>query len=296
MNGKHVAAYFGERFPPLNMMLFAILFFTVYSVARYFAPQGGVPVYNLVLGVVATISFFYRLRVFDEIKDFRIDAVNHPGRVLQSGRVSIRQLAAIAFLLLPVEVIWSIAGGWQTLLCWGLAVAFSLLMRYEFFISRRLKKNLLLYSFTHMLIMPFIIVWIWSAYVHAFVYSLPLLLLCLLSVTGGYSFELARKIHAPEAERETVDSYSRSVGFTGSITGVCICLLAGIFTQFCLLDLMQARRWPHCLLAVLYIVTLCIYLSAINKKQEKGLRAAEKFVSLFMLISYVSLIIEVKLR
>lgn len=296
MNGKHVAAYFKERFPPLNMMLFAILFFTVYSVARYFTPQDDVPVYNLVLGVVATISFFYRLRVFDEIKDFRIDVINHPGRVLQSGRVTIRQLAAIALLLLPVEVIWSAVGGMQTLLCWGLAVAFSLLMRYEFFISRLLNRYLLLYSFTHMLIMPFIISWIWSAYGGAFTDSLPLLLLCLLSVTGGYSFELARKIHAPAAERKGVDSYSRSIGFAGSIAGVCICLLAGIITQFYLLDVMHTRRWPHYLLAVLYIVTLCIYLSAINKKQEKGLRAAELFVSLFMLISYVSLIIEVKLR
>ena len=294
MNLKHIAAYFKERFPPVNMMLFAILFFTVYSVAQQFASNDERSVWYLAWGVVATVSFFFRLRVFDEIKDFGIDAINHPGRVLQSGKVSLRQLAAISIFLTVIEVAWSIAGG--SLLCWSLALAYSLLMRYEFFMSRFLKKYLLLYSFTHMLIMPFIIVWIWSAFAPLFAYNLPLALLCLLSLAGGYSFELARKIHAPAAERRSVDSYSKSMGFIGSICSVCVCLLAGIIIQFYLLRSLHSRPWPNYLLVFLYAGTLGLYITAINKQQEARLRTAEKFVSLFMLISYCSVIIETKLR
>lgn len=296
MNGKHVAAYFQERFPPVNMMLFAILFFTVYSVARCFAANDAIPLYNIVLGVIAAISFFYRLRVFDEIKDYDLDVINHPGRVLQSGKVSIRQLVAIAVPLGVVEVVWSLVCGWQTLLCWSVAVAFSVLMRYEFFAGSFLKKHLLLYSFTHLLIMPLIIIWIWSAYTHPVGYSVPLLLLCLLSIAGGYSFELARKIHAPAAERESVDSYSKSIGFIGSIVCVWACLLAGITTQAYLLGLLHTSRWPLYLLGMLFVGTLIVYVLAIRQQHEKQLRMAEKFVSLFMLISYVSVIIEIKLR
>lgn len=296
MNVKHLVAYFKERFPPINMMLFAILFFTVYSVALFFNSKVNVPVSHIILGVVATISFFYRLRVFDEMKDFKMDAINHPNRVLQSGKVSLRQLVVIALLLLIVEISWSLISGLKTVLFWSIAVAFSLLMRYEFFISNLLKRYLLLYSFTHMLIMPLIIIWLWSAYVAQFAFTLPLILLCLLSILGGYSFELARKIHARAAERELVDSYSKSIGFIGSIISVCLCLLAGIITQFYLLTLLDTRLWPYYLLGLLYLVTLALYIIAIRKQHEKQLRLAEVFVSLFMLISYVSIIIEIKLR
>lgn len=296
MKGKHVADYFKERFPPVNMMLFAILFFTVYSVARSFNAVDDIPLYNIALGVIAVISFFYRLRVFDEVKDYETDSINHPERVLQSGRVSIRQLAAIAVPLFLAEVLWSLVCGWQTFLCWSAAVAYSLLMRYEFFASRFLKKYLLLYSFSHLLIMPLIIIWIWSAYVRPVGYSVPLAMLCLLSIAGGYSFELARKIHAPAAERGSVDSYSKSIGFIGSILCVWMCLLAGIITQAYLLGLLHTRRWPVYLLGLLFAGTLFLYILAIRQRQEKQLRMAEKFVSFFMLISYVSIIVEIKLR
>ncbi len=78
-------AYLQERFPPVNMMLFAILHLAVYSateVERSFGPV-------FWLGILATISFFFRLRVMDEIKDYDLDAVNHPQRVLQSGGVTL---------------------------------------------------------------------------------------------------------------------------------------------------------------------------------------------------------------
>jgi hypothetical protein len=36
MNLKNLSAYFAERFPPINIALFAILFVAIYSVASYF--------------------------------------------------------------------------------------------------------------------------------------------------------------------------------------------------------------------------------------------------------------------
>jgi 4-hydroxybenzoate polyprenyltransferase len=294
MNAKNIAAYFQERFPPINMMLFGILFFTVYSVA-VFDTSYNPNTLNIVIGVIATISFFFRLRVFDEMKDFEIDAVNHPNRVLQSGRVSIKQLVTIALQLLPLEFGWSIWNGPQTLLFWSIAVVYSLLMRYEFFVSHFLKKYLLLYSFTHMLIMPLIIMWIWSAFVPE-TNTTSLLLLCLLSILGGYSFELARKIHAPSGERVSVDSYSKSLGFVGSIVTVCLCLLTGIAVQIYLLRLLNSRPWPYYVLGLLFLFTLIIYLLGIKSKKEKQFRTAEIFVSLFMLISYVSIIVEIQFK
>ena len=96
---KAVFAYFRERFPLINMALFAILFFTVQAVSTYFIPlQPERSIWWVVMGVLAVISFFFRLRVFDEIKDFKIDARNHPQRVLQSGRIQIKHLVTLSLL------------------------------------------------------------------------------------------------------------------------------------------------------------------------------------------------------
>jgi 4-hydroxybenzoate polyprenyltransferase len=184
----------------------------------------------------------------------------------------------------------------QTVFFWTVAVAYSLLMRYEFFLGNFLKKRLLLYSFSHMLIMPLIITWISSAYVPLFTFTVPILQLCLLSLLGGFSFELARKIHAPTAERQLVDSYSKSIGLNSSVASTCLCLLAGILTQYYLLKLLQTHQWPYYLLGLLYAVTVSLYIIGLIKKNEKQFRLSEVFVSLFMLISYLSIIIEIQLK
>ncbi len=61
------------------------------------------------LGALATVSFFFRLRVFDEEKDYALDAVNHPQRVLQTGRVTLPPLRALAWVGAALELVWS---GW----------------------------------------------------------------------------------------------------------------------------------------------------------------------------------------
>ena len=290
---KNLVAYFRERFPPVNMMLFAILFFTVYSISSLSeaTPIGGFVVLG---GVAAVISFFFRLRVFDEIKDYEIDALNHPHRVLQSGRVSLKQLKAIALVGTLVELSWSVWMGFEVLLAWLLAVGYSVLMRYEFFVGDWLRKRLLVYAISHMLVMPLVIAWVWIAFNH--VLNAHFILLASLSLLAGFSFEIARKIHAPCAERATVDSYSKSIGYRFSIGLVLLLLLAGTAVQWQLLQVVSARDWAFVVLSLSYLVTLFIYLQNLINAREKALRKAEVGVSLFMLISYVSIIIEASVR
>jgi len=284
---RNLAAYFQERFPVVNMALFAVLFLTVAAVAgggRHFgAAEVG--------GCLATISFFFRLRVFDEIKDYALDAQNHPQRVLQSGRVGLGQLRRLAALGLGLEAAWSAAQGPAVLLGWLLAVAYSLLMRYEFFAGRWLQPRLVLYALSHMLIMPLLIGWLWRAYSPDFGANSPVYVLGLLSLLGGFAFELARKLHAPAAERAGVASYSKSLGYAGAIGAVLTVLLAGVLTQGYLLSLLTPARWPFALLAALYAATLALYLRSLARPTEKRLRVAERLVSLFLLSSYASLLI-----
>lgn len=292
MELKNLYDYIKERFPFINMALFAILFLTVLSVANHSNGQALSIRWLEILGVVAVISFFFRLRVFDEIKDYQIDLINHPNRVLQSGRILIRHLIRISVVVCLAEVAWSLMMGKYVLFFWLLSVGYAVLMRYEFFVSSFLKKRLLVYAFTHMLIMPLIIVWIWSAYASV-QGQFNLFLLALLSVLSGFSFEVARKIHSPANEKTTVDSYSKSIGFKASIVLVMSILLVGILVQFLLLWKIESRTWPFMLIGLLYGVILFSYIKAIAGENEKKLRASEILVSLFMLFSYLSIIIEI---
>ena len=264
---KNLVAYFRERFPPVNMMLFAILFFTVYSISSLSeaTPIGGFVVMG---GVAAVISFFFRLRVFDEIKDYEIDALNHPHRVLQSGRVSLKQLKAIALIGTLVELSWSVWMGFEVLLVWLLAVGYSVLMRYEFFVGDWLRKRLLVYAISHMLVMPLVIAWVWIAF--NYVLNAHFILLASLSLLAGFSFEIARKIHAPCAERATVDSYSKSIGYRFSIGLVLLLLLAGTAVQWQLLQVVSAHDWAFVVLSLSYLVTLMIYLRNLTNAHEKN--------------------------
>lgn len=292
MKFRNLYKYLKQRFPIINMVLFGILFLTVYSVAHLFNP---IQTDNLqlldFLGIIACIFFFFRLRVFDEIKDYDMDLINHPGRILQSGQITLKELKAIAVAGTFIEIAWSFSMGLPTLLAWLAAFSFSVLMRYEFFIPDFLKKSLLIYAISHMLVMPLIILWIWTAYSPAI--NSGYYLLALLSLLGGFSFELARKIHSADAEKATVDSYSKSMGFIASIAAVLGVLSVGIAVLSYLLLVIAASIWSFLIIGLLYFATIILYLIIINKPQEKHLRVAEILVSLFMLISYLSVIIEI---
>jgi hypothetical protein len=295
MNGKNLVAYLNERFPVLNMALFAVLFGTVYSVARVAGPglhPGGFG-WREGWGMLATISFFFRLRVFDEQKDYALDAVNYPQRVLQSGRVSLAQLATLAGAGAVLELAWSVWMGGPTLLVWLLAVGYSLLMRYEFFAHAYLTKRLLLYAGTHLLIMPFVIGWVWSAYGPVDAPTLLFGLLAGLSLLGGFSFELARKLHTPETERDGVDSYSKSLGYVPTIGAVLGVLSGSVAVQGWLLVRLGAGPGPFGVIGLVYLLTVAVYLAALTRPREKTLKAGEILVSLAMVVSYVSIILTV---
>ncbi|WP_310392214.1 hypothetical protein [Hymenobacter sp.] len=290
MNLVNFWAYLRQRFPPVNMALFAVLFLTVWSVATAAAGRAALG-WPEVGGIAAAISFFFRLRVFDEIKDFALDAQNHPERVLQQGRVTLPQLQRLAWAGAGLELAWSATRGRAALLGWALALAYSLAMRYEFFAPAWLRARLLLYAVSHMLIMPLVIGWLWLAY--ALPAGAGLGWLMLLALLGGFAFELARKTHAPAAERAGVDSYSRALGLAGAVAGVGLVLLTSAAAQAGLLRQLRAPAWPYVVLGGLLALTLAAYGAALARPREALFRRAEVLVSLVMLSSYLTLIFHV---
>ncbi len=296
MKIQDLGAYLRERFPPVNMALFGVVFLTVRAVAAAAGlPRlGGWPL--AALGALATVSFFFRLRVFDEEKDFAQDLLTHPGRVLQTGRVTLPQLRRLAWAGAALELSWSLMSGQAALVAWLAALLYSLLMRAEFGVGRWLRGHLVLYALSHMLIMPLIITWLYCASSAVFVPSRAFGALLLLSLLGGFSFELARKLHAPAAERAGVDSYSRALGYGRALALTVSVLLASGTAQALLLRLLHARPATYAALALLLAAGLALYATAARYPREPRLRQAEKVVSLVMLTSYLAVLAELYSR
>jgi len=291
MKLKYLLNYLNERFPFINMMLFFILYAMVFVVHQMLIAGNTHSITFHSIGVLSVISFFFRLRVFDEMKDYAIDVINHPQRVLQSGKINLKTLQILATVGLIIELIWVYKAGVASQITWFIALFYSIIMRYEFFIPKLLTKNLLVYAISHMIIMPLIILWIWSSFDFQFAYNNALVYLVLLSLLSGFAFEIARKTHSADAERPTVDSYSKQLGLHNA-QYLIMALALGM--NLSLVMLFTVLNVPLALYFVIQLVCLWViyeYFKTLKNPSEKAFRSNEKKVSIMMLLSYLSLIL-----
>jgi 4-hydroxybenzoate polyprenyltransferase len=220
MRARWMIAWLNERFPLRNGLFFVLLYVTTVLVARMSVSATAVSLTARdVVGVAALWSFFLVLRVFDEHKDFAADAIAHPDRILQRGFVTLPQLrllgaSAVAFQ--AAASLWFDGGIGTTTLWWAAAMLWSVLMAREFFVSRWLRRHLVIYALSHMAVMLLLVGWVASIGDHAawrepIVWSLGGLVFL-----AGLVFEVARKIRAPDDERPMADSYTRALGTRGA--------------------------------------------------------------------------------
>lgn len=168
----------------------------------------------VVAASLSALVFFFQLRVADEFKDFEIDSAYRPYRPVPSGLVSLRELAWLAFAgaALQFAIAVSIDVGLVPLL--GVVWLYIGLMTREFFVAEWLKSSPVAYLLSHMVVMPLI-----AFYSSAFDwlvagYTIPggMGWVLLLAFACGIVLEVGRKVRAPDAEREGVETYSKLWG------------------------------------------------------------------------------------
>lgn len=168
------------------------------------------------------VSFivFIQLRACDEYKDGPDDQRYRPERPIPRGLVSLQLILGIGATLVPVAVLVTFLFHPPLLFLLALVWIWMALMTVEFFVPDWLKARPLPYLISHMAIMPLLDLFVtgveWMPTQAGPVPGLALFLI--LSFTNGCVLEIGRKIWAPEAEREGVDSYSRLWGVRGATT------------------------------------------------------------------------------
>lgn len=217
LSGQGVASEIGERSLPYGAQ--------------------GYPWFALIVAGISVLGFFAQMRIADEFKDAEDDARDRPYRPVPRGLVRLSELAGLGFGIGLVQLIltWIISPQLlpYLLLVWG----YFGLMCKEFFVRAWLKRHLLIYSLSHMVIVP--LIGLYAVAVQGFNsapnltldsapnstlglmpnltipwadfglgvsgFLLPFLLTC---YGNGWVLELGRKIRAPQDEEAGVETYS----------------------------------------------------------------------------------------
>jgi 4-hydroxybenzoate polyprenyltransferase len=208
-----------ERFPPISSVLMILLFVLADGLLASHLMHVQIEWLLYIPAFLLALSFFFRLRLFDEIKDYETDLKINPTRPLARGILTIKQVWDVDLYLIGFEIVLAGLISWYALVAQLIAIGYSLLMYREFFIGSWLRKHLTIYAETHtfvsVLIAYAVAVVIVSKPAWEFPHSFILAGIMFWSIFN--LFEFARKTFAPSEERSTVESYSSLFGIKGAV-------------------------------------------------------------------------------
>ncbi|HBK72201.1 MAG TPA: hypothetical protein DDZ39_11200 [Flavobacteriaceae bacterium] len=223
---KRFLIYQKERFPFIaHGIMIAAFTFSAISYSRLCRNQKGFIAWSdFVIGVFATITLFFLVRIFDEFKDQEDDAKYRKYLPVPRGLISLSELKTIGWIVGVLQITVISIFQLKMLYLYVIVIAYLLLMAVEFFVPKWLKKRQILYITSHMMIIPLIDVY--SSGLDWLVdESQPhwgLVWFFAVSYMNGLVLEFGRKIRTPEQEEEGVVSYT---GMYGTKGGVLIWLL-----------------------------------------------------------------------
>lgn len=207
-----------ERFPPSTHLPFMLLYFVAHHIFYLSNPLESIQTIKLLILLIGTLVFFFKLRLYDELKDYQNDLVAHPNRPLIRGLLSHKDIYKGIYISILLESLSFSLFGFKGLLAVGVPVIYSLLMFKEFFIRKGIRSHLTFYAITHTfvsslfslaLIATFKSTFIWNLDINSYLFAL--LSWCLFNI-----FEFGRKTYISHEEQPKIESYSKIYGRFGA--------------------------------------------------------------------------------
>lgn len=285
--------YQQERFPLLaHGVLISAFSFSAISYARICrGVQGFIDLKTYFLGVFVTITLFLLVRIFDEFKDAKEDALYRKELPVPRGLVSLRELGILGGILVVLQIAVNLVFFPAMLWIYGLVMGYLLLMGKEFFIGEWLKKHQFWYVVSHMLIIPLVdtyasgLDWLLAG-VEA---PIGLLFFFVVSFMNGIVLEIGRKIRIPAQESEGVVTYSSMLG-ANQATLLWIAML--IFTFFWSVQASHFAGYGLVSIIVLgFVLVLCALPACLflRYKQARLAKMIEYASALWTIAMYLTL-------
>ncbi len=286
---KRFYIYQKERFPLIvNFILIGALTFSAMSYSRNLMnPTGKINLFVFFSILAITFTTFFLIRLIDEFKDFDIDKEHRPHLPVQRGVVSLKELKVLIIILLLIQIgimVFLIPSLWGF---YALFMGWLFFMSNEFFVSEKLEKLPILYTTSHMVIVPLIDLFASSGdwYITGTSTHLGLYVLLATSFFNGLVVEFGRKIKAKE--NEEYNSYTRKFGINKStwswlaMMGISLSLASAccILADYSFISIL--------ILGIIFTVSFALGLSFMKKpnvQQSKGIEIASGVWTLVMYI------------
>lgn len=207
-----------ERFSPGSYIPMILLFTAANALYLSYEVQSPWQWGRFVGVFILMLSFFFRMRLFDEIKDYEVDLKVNPTRPLARGVLTVPQVKVALLFLIIFELILASTFGSAAFFIHAAAIGYSLLMYEEFFIGDILRPHLTTYAVTHTFVSTLLGLssamamsgntWSQLSSKHFAFFLMNWLFFNL--------FEFARKTFAPDEERPHVPSYSNIFSCAGA--------------------------------------------------------------------------------
>lgn len=275
-----------ERFPLAAYLPMVALFVAANGAASVRA-TGGEPAYwRYAVAAAVAMLYFFRLRCFDEIKDYDTDVEINPDRPLPRGVLAVPQVFRGILVVGAVELAVVSSLGLAAAGTHAIAMLYSFLMYREFFIGKWLRPHLTTYAVTHTfssILLGYSLcaqitgVPLWQ-------FSTELLLFGVLNWMLFNLFEFARKTYAPAEERAGVDTYSSLFGPLGAA----LLSLSQIAVALAIIHhlLGTSALWQHAIAAAVFAAVALAYVARHHLAGAVRVTSGVYIIAFYGLLTY----------
>ena len=275
-----------ERFEPVSHLLMISFFVAVHGAAArsIFSVQPALG--PVLLAFSLALLFFFKLRLYDEIKDYETDLEFNPTRPLARGLLTVRQLERVIALILVFEVTILFFAGDAAAVCGTIAIVYSLLMYKEFFIGRWLRPLLTTYAMTHTIVCSMLSATLLAAFTQKLPHTIQEWSFIFASWFLFNVFEFGRKTFASIEERDRVPSYSKVFGRRGAL--VLVLAQLALSTVFYVLAFDQVSI--RIALLISWFVVLVVGVNFLNRNDIPSAKTYRHVTSLSIVLQQAALL------
>ncbi|MBL1278697.1 MAG: UbiA family prenyltransferase [Fluviicola sp.] len=290
---KRFLIYQKERFPFLahGLMITAFTFSAVSYSRICRGREGFIDWSDFLIGIFATITLFFLVRIFDEFKDQEEDKKYRSYLPVPRGLISLKELKTIGLIVGVIQVSVIAIYQLEMLYLYVIVLLYLMLMGVEFFVPKWLKKRQILYITSHMFIIPLI-----DIYSSGLDWLLDgasphwgLAWFFAVSYSNGLVLEFGRKIRTPEKEEEGVVSYT---GLYGTKGGVIIWIVLLFTTMILAMGASYYAGYGWFAYSILFLVFVLCSLPAwsfLKKSSYKSSKFIEYASAIWTALMYLSL-------
>ncbi len=280
-----------ERFSPISYIPMILAFTWANGLYLTKVTDHNFEYGRFALTLILMLSFFFRMRCFDEIKDYEVDLRINPTRPLACGIISIAQVKKALFFMILFELLLSAYLGFWPWVIHTIAIFYSLMMYEEFFIGDILRPHLTTYAVSHTFVSVLLGVSAATAITNFDLQKISSTDMAFFLMNWAFFnlFEFARKTFAPNEERPNVPSYSnifKPIGawflsWSQALIGI---ILAAVALKDNLINSAHLS-WLFIAAAIYSLISL----GYAFKPQEKMAKLFRQITGVYLLLHYVLL-------